>query len=94
MQVTAQPTASPTENLQSTNLYARFKDKAPKLNAEQVEAYLKANGRNASSLLAPYRTSGDPALLKEAMETYPTTRAWLSNRFWPRTCRPKNSVNG
>jgi RNA polymerase sigma factor (sigma-70 family) len=71
MRVTAQPNASPTEELQSTNLYARFKDKQPKLTAEQVAAYLKANGRKASSLLAAYRTSGDPALLKEAMEKYP-----------------------
>ncbi len=70
MHVTASKNA-PVEDLQSTNLYARFKDKAPKLTAEQVEAYLKANGRKASSLLAAYRTSGDPALLKEAMEKYP-----------------------
>ena len=59
------------EDLQPTNLYARFKDKAPKLTAAQVEAYLKANGRKASSLLAAYRASGDPALLKEAMQNYP-----------------------
>ena len=58
-------------DLQPTNLYTRFKDNAPKLTVEQVEAYLKANGRKASSLLAAYRTSGDPALLKEAMEKYP-----------------------
>jgi RNA polymerase sigma factor (sigma-70 family) len=56
---------------QSTNLYTRFKDNAPKLTAAQVEAYLKANRTNAASLLAAYRTSGDPALLKEAMEKYP-----------------------
>jgi hypothetical protein len=72
MQVTAQPAPLPTENLQSTNLFARFKDKPPKLSAEQVEAYLKANGRKAFSLLAAYRTSGDAALLKAAMEEYPT----------------------
>ena len=71
MHLTAQSNASPPEDLQSTNLFARFKDKAPKLTAAQVEAYLKANGRKASSLLAAYRTSGDPALLKEAMEKYP-----------------------
>jgi tetratricopeptide (TPR) repeat protein len=71
MQVAAQLKTSPPEDLPSTNLYARFKDKAPKLTAEQVEAYLKANGRKASNLLAAYRTSGDPALLKEAMEKYP-----------------------
>jgi hypothetical protein len=70
MHVTASTNAL-VEDLQSTNVYARFKDKAPKLTAEQVEAYLKANGRKASSLLAAYRTSGDPALLKQAMEKYP-----------------------
>jgi RNA polymerase sigma factor (sigma-70 family) len=61
----------PAEDLQATNLFDRFKDQAPKLTAGQVEAYLKSNGRNASSLLAAYRTGGDPALLKEAMEKYP-----------------------
>jgi RNA polymerase sigma factor (sigma-70 family) len=73
MQVTNFPSALTTEDLQptNTNLYARFKDKPPKLTSEQVAAYLKANGRNAASLLAAYRTSGDPSLLKEAMEKYP-----------------------
>jgi RNA polymerase sigma factor (sigma-70 family) len=70
MHVTAS-TNSLVGDSQSTNLYTRFKDNAPKLTAAQVEAYLKANGRKASSLLAAYRTSGDPALLKEAMEKYP-----------------------
>jgi RNA polymerase sigma factor (sigma-70 family) len=59
------------EDLQFTNLYTRFKDAAPKLTAAQVEAYLKAYRTNAASLLAAYRTSGDPALLKEAMTNYP-----------------------
>jgi RNA polymerase sigma factor (sigma-70 family) len=59
------------EDLQSTNLWARLKDKNPKLTREQVEAYLKANGRTAANLLAAFETSGDPALLKEAMEKYP-----------------------
>ena len=67
----AAATNAPVEDLQRTNVYARFKDKPPKLTGEQVEAYLKANGRKASSLLAAYRTSGDPALLKEAMGKYP-----------------------
>ena len=70
MQVTT-PTNSPADDLPLTNLYSRFKDEEPKLTAGQVEAYLKANGRKASSLLAAYRTSGDPALLKEAMEKFP-----------------------
>ena len=60
-----------TEQLQSTNLYARFGKEPPKLTPEQVEAYLKANGRKAANLLAAYRTSGDPALLQEAMQKYP-----------------------
>ncbi len=66
----AEPPADDLE-VSNLNIYTRFKDEAPKLTAAQVEAYLKANGRNASSLLAAYRTSGDPALLKEAMEKYP-----------------------
>jgi RNA polymerase sigma factor (sigma-70 family) len=69
MQTTA-PTAEPPME-ESTNLFERFKDKAPKLTAAQVEAYLKANRTNAASLLAAYRTSGDTALLKEAMKQYP-----------------------
>ena len=71
IQVTAQTNESPTGDLPSTNLYARFKDQRPKLTTAQVEAYLKANGRKATTLLAAYRTSDDPALLKEAMEKYP-----------------------
>jgi RNA polymerase sigma factor (sigma-70 family) len=71
MQMTAPVAALPAEELPSTNLYARLKDKNPKLTPEQVEAYLKANGRTAASLLAAFRTSGDPALLQEAMRKYP-----------------------
>jgi RNA polymerase sigma factor (sigma-70 family) len=54
-----------------TNLHDRYLEKCPRLNAAQVAAYLKANRTNAASLLAAYRTSMDPALLKEAMEKYP-----------------------
>ena len=46
---TTTSTAAPVENLQFTNLYARFRDKQPKLTAEQVEPYLQANRRNAAS---------------------------------------------
>jgi RNA polymerase sigma factor (sigma-70 family) len=67
----APATQLPEEDLPFTNVYSRFKDNAPTLTAPQVEAYLKANRTNAASLLAAYRTSGDPALLKEAMERYP-----------------------
>jgi len=71
MQVTNPPSALATEDLQPTNRIARLIDKEPKLTPEQVKSYLQANGRNASSLLAAYRTSGDKALLEEAMEKYP-----------------------
>jgi RNA polymerase sigma factor (sigma-70 family) len=66
-----QVTALPAENLQRTNLYARIRDVAPMLRVQQVQGYLDANRRNASSLLAAYRTSGDPALLAEAMQKFP-----------------------
>jgi len=71
MHVTPQANASPTEDSQSTSLYARLNGKSLKLTAEQVESYLKANGRNPASLLAAFRTTGDPALLEEAMQKYP-----------------------
>lgn len=71
----AVPSGPLIEDLQLTNLLARFqglKDKAPnKLTTEQVEPYLKANGSNAPSLLAAYRTTGNVALLEEAMQKYP-----------------------
>jgi hypothetical protein len=54
-----------------TNLYSRFNGKQPKLTAEQIAGYLKANGRSAASLLAAYRTTGDPAFLAEAVQNYP-----------------------
>ena len=66
-----QVATQPAENLPSTNLYDRFKDKQPKLTTGQVEPYLKANGRNAASLLASFRTTGDAALLAEAMQKFP-----------------------
>jgi RNA polymerase sigma factor (sigma-70 family) len=68
--VATNATAAETTNLFS-RLYDRLKDKQVKLTHEQVDAYLGANGRNASTLLAAFRTSDDPALLKEAMEKYP-----------------------
>ena len=66
-----QVTALPAENFQPTNLYARIRDAQPRLTLPQVEGYLDANRRNASSLLAAYRTTGDAALLAEAMQKYP-----------------------
>jgi RNA polymerase sigma factor (sigma-70 family) len=69
MQVTA-PSAATVEELRSTNLFSRIKD-GVKLTAKQVEPYLKAHRRNAASLVAAYRTTGDPALLEEAMQKFP-----------------------
>ncbi|HLX69126.1 MAG TPA: sigma-70 family RNA polymerase sigma factor [Verrucomicrobiae bacterium] len=71
VQIIVQTNAAPVEELPLTNLYARIKDKATVLTAEQVAAYLQANHTNASTLLAAYRTSRDVATLKEAMEKYP-----------------------
>lgn len=68
---TASPTATVSEGLPAMNLFARFGEDPPKLTAQQVEAYLKATGRKAPFLLAAYRTSGDPALLAEAMQNFP-----------------------
>ena len=66
-----QVAASPAEDLPPRNLYARIKDTQPMLTARQVEGYLDANRRNASSLLAAYRTTGDAALLAEAVQKFP-----------------------
>ncbi len=44
---------------------------APRLTGAQLEHYLDENHRSAASLLSAYRTSGDRALLKEAVENYP-----------------------
>ncbi|PYJ63187.1 MAG: hypothetical protein DME24_01765 [Verrucomicrobia bacterium] len=59
------------EDLPTTSLYTRLKDQNIKLTAQQIEPYLKVNGRSAASLLAAYRTTGDPALLAEAMQKFP-----------------------
>jgi RNA polymerase sigma factor (sigma-70 family) len=61
------------EDSPATNLIARFlkEGEVPRLTHEQVEAYLKSNGRTAANLLAAFQASGDPALMQEAMKTYP-----------------------
>lgn len=43
----------------------------PKLTPGQLEGYLRANHRNAESLLAALQTSGDHAFLREAMTNFP-----------------------
>ena len=69
----APPVETPAEVLPPANLYARLlkEGKDTRLTAEQVQHYLQANGRNAASLLAAFRATGDPALLQEALQKYP-----------------------
>ena len=64
--------AMPTEAA-PTNVIARVLKggDAPKLTGQQVESYLRENRRNAASLLAAYRSTGDPALLQEATQKFP-----------------------
>jgi hypothetical protein len=69
------PPAEPARRAHPTNLFACFpglKEKAPnRLTTGQVETYLKAHERDATSLLAAYRATGDTGLLAEAMKTHP-----------------------
>jgi hypothetical protein len=71
VQFTAPAVALPAELLQSSNLYALITNKQATLTSAQVEPYLNANRRSAASLLAAFRTTGDQALLEEAMQKYP-----------------------
>jgi len=64
------PPAMSTEITQPANLYALVTNGA-KLTPAQLKSYLDANQRNAASLLAGFRTSGDVSLLTEAMEKFP-----------------------
>lgn len=70
-QVAPAPAVPFTEPWPSTNLYVLLTNKTTKLTTAQVEPYLKSNRRNAASLLAGFRTTGDRALLEEAMTKYP-----------------------
>jgi hypothetical protein len=73
VQFTAAPPAT-VKQLQPADLCAHFqglKDKAPnKLTAGQLESYLNSNQRNAASLLAAYRATGEPAFLDEAKQRF------------------------
>jgi len=66
----AAPTAPPAEMAQPASLYALVTNSS-KLTAAQLESYLESNQRSAASLLAGFRTSGDAALLAEAMQKFP-----------------------
>jgi RNA polymerase sigma factor (sigma-70 family) len=64
------PAAMPAEIAQPASLYALVTNRS-KLTAAQLESYLESNQRSAASLLAGFRTSGNAALLAEAMQKFP-----------------------
>ena len=65
--------AAPAKESSATNFIAWLVKggEVPKLTAAQLKRYLDENRRSPASLLAAYRTSGDAALLREAMGQYP-----------------------
>jgi len=69
----APPPAEPaSESGPTTNLLGRvINDGLSQPSAEQLEAYLQKHHRSAESLLAAFHVTGDPALLREAMEKHP-----------------------
>ncbi|MCD6048733.1 MAG: hypothetical protein K0Q55_136 [Verrucomicrobia bacterium] len=69
---TAPQEAAPTEENKVAQLVEWLeKGGTNRLTTPQLAGYLAANGRNAESLLAAFRTSGDKELLKEALEKFP-----------------------
>ncbi len=74
MQSSAPPADSSVDDSVATNLISQVLQgkPAPRLTAEQVGPYLQANRRNAASLLAAFRTTGDPVYLEEAMQRFPS----------------------
>jgi RNA polymerase sigma factor (sigma-70 family) len=84
-QIAAGP-AVPAGELPAANPTNRFSNlgQPVKLTHAQVEAYLKANGRNAATLLTAFRASDDSALLQEAMDKFPSDpRVELAAIFRP-----------
>jgi RNA polymerase sigma factor (sigma-70 family) len=67
-----QPAVTPIEDLRATNVIAGLmRGETPKITTAQLESYLNDNRRNAASLVAAFRATGDPALLTEATQKYP-----------------------
>jgi hypothetical protein len=63
---------APAETPPSTNFMKRLAEgDVPRLTLAQLTRYLEVNGRNAESLLAAFRATGDRALLDEALAKYP-----------------------
>jgi hypothetical protein len=55
----------------TTNLYTLMTNNNAKLAVSQLDHYLESHRRSAASLLAAFRTTGDPELLAEAAQKYP-----------------------
>jgi len=70
-QAAAAPAALPPDDEPKLSFYDRIKDQQVKLTAAQIAPYLAENRRNAASLLAGFRTTGDAALLEEAKTKFP-----------------------
>jgi hypothetical protein len=68
-----QTNSAPADEAPATNLLVRILHggEFPRLTPEQLACYLQENHRSSTSLLSAYRTSRDPALLREAMQKYP-----------------------
>lgn len=67
--VVSPATSEPSPPAAQTRL--RPDGRIPRLTAAELQPYLDANRRNAESLLAAYRTSGEFAFLQEAIEKFP-----------------------
>ena len=83
---TPAPADSPAD-VPPTNALARLlhNQEMVRLTREQVEPYLAANRRNAGSLLAAFRATGDTNLLQEATEKFPNDpRVAFAAAFNPR----------
>jgi hypothetical protein len=61
----------PADRQVTRSLYALMTNNNAKLAVSQLDHYLESNRRSAASLLAAYRTTGDPELLAEAAQKYP-----------------------
>jgi hypothetical protein len=71
VQVSSPPAEAAADSSPTNFLRRLIEGDTPKLTSEQVESYLKENHRNAASLLAIARVTGDKSFLKEAMEKFP-----------------------
>ncbi len=73
MVATTPATETQADNSRPTNLLTQLLNggEAFKLSLQQVESYLQENRRSAESLLAAFRATDQPELLREAVEKYP-----------------------